>query len=249
MKGISMKITKMALCATAAAFAFGGAAMAQDAAPTGPTLAFNAGVANEYIFRGLSQSAGDPQVFAGADVSYGKFYAGVWGSNVEFGDGTNEEFDIYGGFKPEALGINWDLGLIYYGYIRDPDNSEDYWEAKVAGSRAVGPVTVGGAFFYSPEFPLNTGKAFYYEANASYAITDKLTVSGAFGHQELDEDKYGLDSYNTWNLGLTYPLTSKVTIDGRYIDTDSDAHDFFPDDDKAPFNTGAKFIATLKASF
>lgn len=243
-----MKFTKLALCAATASIAMGGAAFAQEE-DTGVALAFNAGVANEYVFRGLSQSAGDPQIFAGADASAGAFYAGVWGSNVEFGDGTNAEFDIYGGFKPEALGINWDFGLIYYGYIRDPDNSDDYWEAKIAGSRAFGPLTVGGAFYYSPEFPLDTGPAYYYEANAAYGLTDKLTLSGAIGHQDLDENDFGLDGYTTWNVGLSYPLTSKVTIDGRYIDTDEDASDFFGTSDKAPFNTDAKFIVTLKAAF
>jgi len=242
-----MKSIKLALCAAVATLAFGGAAAAQEA--SGPTLGFNVGVANEYIFRGISQSAGDPQFFGGADTSYGIGYAGVWASNVEFGDGTNAEFDFYAGIKPEALGITFDLGLIYYGYVRDPNNSEDYWEAKVAGSRAFGPLTVGGAFYYSPEFPLDTGPAYYYEANASYGITDKLTVSGAVGHQDLDESDYGLDGYTTWNIGLSYPLTSKVTIDGRYIDTDEDAEKFFPSNDDAAFNTGSKFIVTLKAAF
>ena len=243
-----MKFTKLALCAAVAALASGGAALAEDAAAPAVALTFNAGVSSEYVFRGLSQSAGDPQIFAGADASYGMLYAGVWGSNVEFGDGTNEEFDIYGGVKPVALGVNWDLGLIYYGYIRDPKNSEDYWEAKIAGSAPVGPLTLGGAFFYSPEFPLKTGPAYYYEANAAYTV-DKLTISGAVGHQDLDKKKYGLNGYTTWNLGATYPLTSKVTIDGRYIDTDKDAEKFFPKSDKAPFNPGSKVIDTVKAAF
>ncbi|HZZ36312.1 MAG TPA: TorF family putative porin, partial [Caulobacteraceae bacterium] len=78
-----MKHWKLALCAAVASLGMASAAYAEDAAA--PTLAFNFGIANEYSFRGLSQTRKDIQVFGGADLTYGKFYAGTWISNIDFG--------------------------------------------------------------------------------------------------------------------------------------------------------------------
>ncbi|OYW80643.1 MAG: hypothetical protein B7Z26_06160 [Asticcacaulis sp. 32-58-5] len=47
--------------------------------------------------------------------------------------------------------------------------------------------------------------------NGAYPLTDKISVSGAYGD-------YG--NYNTWNLGGSYALTGAVALDLRYHDTD-----------------------------
>jgi uncharacterized protein (TIGR02001 family) len=47
-------------------------------------------------------------------------------------------------------------------------------------------------------------------------VAEKLTLSGAVGHQDIKN--YG--DYNTWNVGLGYALTDKLTVDVRYHDTD-----------------------------
>jgi uncharacterized protein (TIGR02001 family) len=254
-----MKILKLALCAATAAAGLGAVSVASAADAPTVAIAYNIGVSNEYIFRGISNSAGKPQFFGGADLSYGQFYAGVWTSNVEFGDAglggtaTDQEVDLYGGFKPVVGPVTFDFGLIYYGYINDYKDYADYWEGKAAGSMAVGPGTVGLALYYSPEFPLypdGGGKAVYGEINGSFPV-GKASVSGALGYQDLDKNKAGggvLNGYTTWNIGVTYPLTSKVSVDGRYWDTDSKAHDFYGTKQHAPFNAGSSFVATLKVT-
>jgi uncharacterized protein (TIGR02001 family) len=208
-----MTALKTSLLAATAALAFGGAALADDA----PTVAFNIGAASDYVFRGISQTDGGAQVFGGADVSYGKAYAGTWLSNVDFNNGTTMEYDIYGGFKPQAGPVALDIGVVYYGYANKPSGADEaYWEAKVAGSVPVGKGSIGAAVYYSPEFPFKTGEATYYELNGSAPINDKFSVSGAVGHQSV----VGPADYNTWNLGVGYALTSKVGLDLRYWDTD-----------------------------
>lgn len=69
-----------------------GAARA-DAADVGPlSLSVNAGAATDYVFRGVSQTDEDPQVFGGVDATVGSIgYAGAWVSNVDFGDSTDLE--------------------------------------------------------------------------------------------------------------------------------------------------------------
>ena len=218
-----MKFKKAVLFAAAASLACAmtsGVAFAQDEA-AGPTISFNFGAATDYIFRGVSQTNEKTQGFAGADLSYNMFYAGVWTSNVDFsnfGDTrTTQEVDLYAGVKPTLGPINLDLGAIYYGYLKQPKGvTVDYWEFYGKASHAFGPATIGAALYWSPEFTGKTGDAWYYEGNAAYTVTDKVSISGALGHQEI---KFGTD-YTTWNAGVTFMPVSNVSLDLRYVDTD-----------------------------
>ena len=182
-------------------------------------LSYNVGVASDYVFRGVSQTQEDPQIFGGVDATYGIGYAGVWASNVDFGaDDPTAEIDLYAGVKPTVGDTALDLGVIYYGYIDQPSHSnEDYWEFKAAASIPAGPATLGAAVFYSPEFFGKTGDATYYEVNAALPIPNsKFSVSGALGHQQVK----GSADYTTWNAGIGFALTDHIGFDLRYWDTD-----------------------------
>lgn len=195
-----------------AALAVAGPAAAQDK----PSLDFNLGVASDYVFRGVSQTDEDPQVFGGADLSVGQFYAGTWVSNVDFGDSTDAEFDLYAGFKPTLGAVSLDLGVLYYGYVDQPSGADyDYFEFKAAGSVPLGPVTLGAQAYYSPNYYSGIDHGFYYEANGAYAPTEKLSFSAALGRQEVS----GSGDYTTWNVGVGYALTDHLGVDLRYHDT------------------------------
>ena len=141
-----------------------------------------------------------------------------WASNVDFGSGTDVEFDLYAGVKPVVGAVTFDLGVIYYGYTGQPAGANwDYWEGKVAASVPAGPATLGAAVYYSPEFFGKTGSAFYYEVNGAVAIPEtKFSVSGALGRQQVK----GTADYTTWNAGVGYALTDNIGVDLRYFDTD-----------------------------
>ena len=47
-------------------------------------------------------------------------------------------------------------------------------------------------------------------------VAEKVTISGAVGHQDVDYD----GDYTTWNLGVGYALNDAVGLDLRYYDTD-----------------------------
>lgn len=217
-------------------------AKARDAAAetTGPDFAFNAAVASDYVFRGVSQTESDPAVSAGVDVTQGLFYAGVWAGNVSFaGDAdTDAEIDLYAGVRPEFGGFNWDFGVVGYFYTSQPDGADyDYVELKAATSRAVGPATLGAAIYYSPDFfGASEGEATYAEINGSISPADKWTISAALGRQWVSSDF----DYTTWNLGGAYQLTENPALDVRYFDTDE--HDF-----GAGYDSRA--VASLKATF
>lgn len=227
-----MKALKIALVAAAASFAMAGAASAQDM-----DVSFNVGATSDYVFRGLSQSAYDATGFAGVDVSSGMFYAGAWASDVFFADA---EVDVYAGVKPTLGPVSLDLGVLYYGYVEAAYDDAAYWELKAAASVPAGPATIGGVVYYSPELSGNMGDGFYYEANISFPIRT-ATASLAIGQQTLDDSLWVVDSYTTWNAGVTVPVTEAFSLDVRYIGTDDDA-----------WGAGLavdEFVGTIKAAF
>lgn len=205
---------RLAFACAAIAAALAGTASAQEA-----EVAWNVGVTSDYVFRGFSQTDESVAVQGGVDVTYGSFYGGAWASNVDFGDDTDAEVDFYGGWRPEAGGFNLDLGVIAYLYVNAPDAADyDYIELKAAASRAIGPVTLGAAVYYSPDFFGLDETATYIEANGSFTPADKWTLSAAVGQQSLDVN----DDYTTWNAGVAYAFTDHVALDVRYHDTDVD---------------------------
>ncbi len=208
-----MMRTAFACAAAVAVLLTAGAASAQDS----PEIAWNLGVTSDYVFRGYSQTSEDPAIFGGVDVTAGSFYAGAWASNVDFGDDTDAEVDIYGGYRTEVSGFAVDVGVVGYLYVSQPAGADyDYAEFKAAASRAFGPVTLGAAVYWSPDFFGADEEATYVEANAAFSPAAKWTVSGAVGHQALDVNA----DYATWNAGVAYAVSDNVAIDVRYHDTD-----------------------------
>ena len=186
-------------------------------------ISANIGVSSDYVFRGVSQTEGDPAIAAGLDLTHGVFYAGAWASNVSYAgdDETTFEGDLYAGVRPTLGGFDLDLGAIAYFYDDPSAFGYDYVEFKAAASRAVGPATLGAAVFWSPDFfGATEDEATYVEANASFAPADRWTVSGAVGRQVLSSDF----DYTTWNLGAAYAVTETLALDVRYHDTDE--HEF-----------------------
>ena len=118
-----MRVFQMA---AALAIVAGLASLAAPAsAQTEVDVAFNVGVVSDYVFRGASQTDEEPALQGGVDITAGSFYAGVWGSNVDFFDDTDAEIDFYGGFRGEAGGFALDGGVIFYAYVNEP-NFADY---------------------------------------------------------------------------------------------------------------------------
>jgi uncharacterized protein (TIGR02001 family) len=205
----SGKIVSIALLASAAAIA-----------PAAAEGVFSGTVAltSNYLFRGITQTSGNPAIQGSFDYTNGIFYAGVWGSNVDFGGDETLETDVYVGVRPTAGPVTFDLGVIGYYYPGAADDGAelDYYEGKLAAS--ISPVeglSVGAAAYYSPEFTGETGEALYLELNAAYAFADAFSVSGGFGNQDIDDS----GDYDTWNLGAAYAI-SGFKFDLRYVDTD-----------------------------
>lgn len=229
-----MKMMKLALCGAAASLAMAGSAFAQ--------VSVNAGVTSEYVFRGLSQDGAAG--FGGIDYSTDDWYVGTWFSDVAF---ASAETDLYAGWTPSAGGVDFDLGVVYYGYINpgyttylnyktgvfDTSINPGYWEVKASASVPLGMGSVSGSIYYSPDFFAEGGSATYYEIGFDYPW-EKVDFSGAVGVQTISDTEtlyYGSpvsydDSYTTWNIGFTIPVTDNFSADVRYIGTSNAAGNF-----------------------
>ncbi|KAF1013562.1 MAG: hypothetical protein GAK31_03712 [Stenotrophomonas maltophilia] len=99
----------LALCA--------GNAQAQQAQQV--QVSGTATLTSDYVWRGSTQTMGDPAAQAGIKVASHGWYASGWGSNVAFtpDNGAHTEFDLVAGWSG-ALSSNWsvDLNLTRYLY-------------------------------------------------------------------------------------------------------------------------------------
>jgi uncharacterized protein (TIGR02001 family) len=236
-------VAALALAVTAApAAADGYAVESAPAAPASDAREFSwsitIGGTSDYVFRGISQTAGDPAAQGSIDMSYGIFYAGAWGSNIDLDGGAtpgfgSAEIDFYAGIKPVLGPVTFDLGVLYYWYpgSDDPVGAEtDYVELKAGASFSpFKDATLGAIVYYSPDNFGETGDVFTIEGTAGYTLPAvgifTPAISGTVGTVlsdtlDLDLAEAGLqDEYVYWNAGLSLTV-EKFTMDFRYWDTD-----------------------------
>lgn len=230
MKG--MMIRQLAVGVAVASLFAAGSAWAQDSmnASSGPPAAdpvedasgmdisASLSAATDYVFRGVSQSDEDPAVFASVSLNYSGFYAGAGTENVRF-PGIKQEYDVWGGYVAKlGAGTALDIGVVRYGYVDSPVNI-DTVEIKAALSTKMGKTGLGLAAYWTPDYFGTNDSGFYGELNASRALTDKLSLTGAIGYQQIA----AASDYLTWNVGLAYTVLPGATVDVRYHDTDTNA--------------------------
>lgn len=248
------------LALTSGAFADGYEGSIKDAPKDeGRKLTYSFGVTgtSDYMFRGQTQTDGDPTLQGTFNLGYGIFYAGVWASGLDFGDtpggvlgeDAQIETDWYVGVKPTWGKATFDFGVIYYAYpgAHDPGGDLDYYELKagVSGEVLKG-LTAGGTVYYSPDYTNETGEAWTVEGVLAYGLPQfwifTPTVSGTFGHTDV-EDTF---SWDYWNAGVALAI-DKITFDFRYWDNDIAASDFACQNG-GPFGCDEKFVFSVSVA-
>jgi uncharacterized protein (TIGR02001 family) len=186
----------------------------------GIAVSFNFGVTTDYVFRGESQTSEEGAVFGGMDLTYGMFYAGVWASRIDFGADENVEIDLYTGIRKEYSGIEFDLGVIYYGYPNQTKGQGaelDYVELKLGASTKIQDVSVGLTFYYSPEYFAESGSTLVTEGTIGIPLPEimgfSLELSGTLGYVEFFDSS---DDFAYWNVGVTKTLIEGFAVDVRY---------------------------------
>ena len=180
------------------------------------------GVVSDYQYRGYSLSDSDWAVQGGLTVSAPNgFYAGVWASEIaEYGigsdgDGAGIEIDLSVGRTFSAVGWDWDVALLHYGY---PDGSDvDYFEIPLSASRTSGAFTGTLGLSYAPtQANLGDEDNLYFSVGGTYAPEHwPIGVSAQIGH----EDGAFADGKLDWQLGLAKTI-GPVTVSLQYSDSD-----------------------------
>jgi uncharacterized protein (TIGR02001 family) len=216
------------------------------AASHGCSVSGSVALTSDYVFRGVSQTFGNPAAQSNLDLTCGKFYLGAFASNIDFGIEGTLELDIYGGYKFSTGRVNWDVGFIYYSYPgMDTFFDADYLELKLSASAdIIKGGTLTGTVYYSPEYTFGTGTAWTVEGTFSQVLPKMSifspTFSATVGNTSLSD--FDVD-YTYWNVGVTLGFRDKWSLDLRYWDTDNQnvCGIFGICDDR--------FVATLKYSF
>jgi uncharacterized protein (TIGR02001 family) len=247
LKGIAISLVLGTLAAPAA--------MADDMekSPWG-TFTGNVALANDYVFRGVSQTLNSATIQGGLDWDSGMgIYLGTWGSNIDFGGGTDGgmELDVYGGYKGTiGEAFTYDVGAIGYLYPGSASSANlDYWEGKVALGYDFGPFALSASFYYSPDFTGAVGDAYYFNGGVSVPIpgVDGLSISGAVGHQSFD--RAGVIDYTDYNIGATYAF-KWATLDIRWYDTDLPSAAFTIVNAKGPHTiSDSRVVAKISRAF
>ena len=167
----------------------------------------NVALTSDYVWRGISQNQEDPALQGGFDYAHDSgFYAGVWGSNVNFG-GASTELDLYAGWGTEfENGLSIDMGTIEYTYHGSPaaggnDFTEYYLGAGYAG--------FGLTYSIGDEF------GDQYEFSYGYDF-EKFSVSAAYANYDIADDG---NDYDYYSVGISGTL-AELGWDVSYYDTD-----------------------------
>ncbi|EEF80004.1 TorF family putative porin [Methylophaga thiooxydans] len=222
-----MKLSKLsALCFAATTMFAASSAMAWESEDGAHSTSASVAFSSEYIWRGVSQTDGDPAISGSLDYSHSSgFYAGAWGSNVDYGDDASAEFDVYLGYGGEFgdTGIGYDVGFLRYMFP-----GEDYNFNEVYGSLSYSIFSAGIA--YSNDTLGSDEDGYYYYVDASYDLPMGLNLYGGYGVYDADEATFtdGVDDYGHYWIGVSKDVAG-FTLDLSYQDADSDAEDWAGD--------------------
>jgi uncharacterized protein (TIGR02001 family) len=196
---------------------------------------------SDYDFRGISQSAKDPALQLGLNFSHENgFYAGLWGSNVDFGPGDpNLEIDALVGFSggdsEESFG--YDFGATYYTYVGE--SNFNYPEIYAGISKGV----FTGKLWYSWDYA-NVGESGYYlDGNLSFPLPQDFSLDVHAGYSGGDywDAAYG-DGYFDWSLGVSKSF-GNFSVSLKYIDGSD-----LPDGPSNILSTDSKIWASVSTS-
>jgi uncharacterized protein (TIGR02001 family) len=205
------------------------------------SISANVSLTSDYVFRGISQTGGDPAIQGGFDYAHSSgFYAGTWASNVGwiedfqgYGRG-NMEIDFYAGFGGSMGDFTYDVGGIYYYYPGERYNaafdftppSANTTEVYVSGGWKW--FTVKYSYYLSDDvFGIASDGGDYWDISASYPVGETgLTLDAHWG--TFGFDKVGEADYDDWSIGASYDmgklgkLGDGVTVAVKYTDTNAD---------------------------
>lgn len=183
-----MKSTTITLLTLTAAASF---AQSAPAAASAFTTSGNLAYTSDYVWRGISQNAGDFAIQGGFDAAHSSgFSVGVWASNVSAGT-SSVEVDLFANYGFKLGAFDASLGYINYAYIGN--SGLDFTEINAS-------LSYSGLQFKVSKGVSNTDD-YYYEANYSYDIA---AIKGLNLGLHYGDDR--ASAKGDFALALSYPV-------------------------------------------
>ena len=215
-----------------------------------PTYMFtaNLGLASQYVYRGITQTAGKPAIQGGADLTHASgLYIGSWASNISWftdnpgnaaisgpQNSANVEWNFYGGYRNTINDVGFDIGLLQYFYpgsygtlpagVVKPDTTEAYvaltylW---LTGKMSY--VASSGLFGVA-----NASGSYYADLTLNIPIKDGWTVNAHVGNQKYagtavlgGPSNDGLYSYIDYKLGVSKDFGKGWNASAYYTTTNA----------------------------
>lgn len=230
----------LALCAGVALLVIGAQARASEDARA--SVSGSAALTSDYVWRGSSQTQGDPAVQVGFKAAAANgFYGSVWGSNVEFAPATHasSELDFTLGWAGK-IAPQWalDLNVLHYRY---PSTTVDLnWTELNATATYADRYWL--SLGYSNEALGSRDHGLYTQVGARFPINDALRLEAALGHYFLD-DVYDR-SYSHGQLSAIWAVRAPFELRLTAHATDRNAERIFGDS-----LAGSRIEAAVQASF
>ena len=157
---------------------------------------------NDYRFRGISQTAGDAAVQASIDADFGNgFYAGVWGSNVDFGDDANLEIDyyvVYAGDLSEE--VNYSVTAYYFQYPGYDAADIDFGELDVQ----LGWKDLSLTYAIATSYVNSDEDGQYLALDYSYPLSEQVSLDLHAGYSFGDYwDRFDIGDYQDYSVGVS----------------------------------------------
>lgn len=187
-------------------------------------LTGSAALTTDYVWRGSTQSDGDPAVQAGATLAGASgVYASLWGSSVRFpaAPEASTELDATVGWS-RALGNGWTIDVNALRYV-------------YAGTRGLDWNEVGATASYRDALWLSVGQSTdalalghrgtYVQLGGRHAFNGRLRAEGGVGHYALPDAAVGGYSH-AWISGV-WTVRGSTQLRATLHDTDRDAKTLF----------------------
>ena len=180
------------------------------AMPSFAAVSANVAFASDYVWRGMTQSDA-PAIQGGFDFeAESGFYAGIWGSNVNFNDGAGSELDYYFGYGFSVGDLGIDIGYVAFDYPKN-QTGLDFEEIVLGFSLGnFGLTHAMGQDDFTDYTEISYGMGPVSVAYGTYdEMSDNITISYGFSCGAYD---CGITAYDMTDEGY-----SGVDEDGIYF--------------------------------
>lgn len=224
-------------------------------------LTANAGVTNNYIWRGLTQSMNEAAVQGGVDWTHESgLYAGTWVSNVSYdpGDAYSYEHDMYFGFAG-GEDVTYNFGYLYYNY--DENAGFDFGE--VFAKFGFGNFLAQAYFLTNaepdevddlerPDWDFAAFETYYLSGDYSIPLASGATIGLHLGYHDGDfaEAFNGVtEAYMDYNISIAKDgFSFMVTQTDLDSDGDGDGEEDYANEPTRD-NDEVKFVVGYKLNF